>query len=522
MPRPMRRSRLALLGALLSFALFAAACGDDGDSSAEEDGDSTATTEATESTIDPANLYEDPRGGLYAEFQETFDRGTDPFSSLDEFCESHDAPSEALEATDAVSADSVVIVHLRTKLEDLVQAGFAIPVGNTTDMFETFTRVINEQCGGINGRQIDLRLVEVPATSQNIDADRRNACIQATEDNDAPIVLNSSGFQGSALLCITEEHDAILYTSTSGEEEWVERSEGRLISNAPTLDENVRYLARYLGEKGVLEGKRIAVVTGDTPGQPEAIENGLVNTLEDEFGLEVVQFDVIGCAGGSVCTDGTPTSVDKLISNDIDVLFPALNVISLPQYVKEMAAKGIANGQIQMYQSSFNSQAGDLVSGQVVRFGGPESGTLYNGTIAIDPAPAGIWRAPGYQLPPFNKVCQDTYNANNTSGDRWDYLSGEQNTPAGMVATVCSQVRTAARAIYHAGANPTRADLLEAYRNLGPIDVSNMDPAILSEDRPSGANILYELKWNYPCPGSPTEPSCFAVQGQPSTPPTGD
>jgi hypothetical protein len=32
------------------------------------------------------------------------------------------------------------------------------------------------------------------------------------------------------------------------------------------------------------------------------------------------------------------------------VLFPALNVVSLPQYVKEMADKGIQNGQIQMYQ----------------------------------------------------------------------------------------------------------------------------------------------------------------------------
>jgi hypothetical protein len=169
-----------------------------------------------------------------------------------------------------------------------------------------------------------------------------------------------------------------------------------------------------------------------------------------------------------------------------------------------------------MYQSNFNSQAGDLVSGQVVRFGGPESGTLYNGTVAADPAPAGIWRQAGYQLPPFNKMCQDTYNANNKSGDKWDYLNAEQNSRAGMVATVCSQVRAAARAIYHAGANPSRADLLESFRGLGPIDVSNMDPAILTPDRPSGANIIYELKWNYPCPGSPTEPSCFQVQGQPS------
>jgi hypothetical protein len=549
--RPLRLLRGAI-PVLLAFSMVAAACGgDDGDADPDETtttagdattttagdattttaGDATTTTagDATTTTAgdggstttaaDAGEFYVDPRGGLHAEFQQTFDRSTDPFSSVDEFCQAHDAPAEALEETDAVSADSIKVVHLRTKLEDLESSGFAVPVGNTTDMFETFVRVINEQCGGINGRQIDLQLVEVAATGENIDAERRNACVQATEDINAPIVLNSSGFQGSALLCITEEHDSILYTSTSGEDEWVERSGGRLISYAPTLNENVRYLARYLGDKGVLEGKKIAVVTADTPGQPEAIEEGLINTLEDEYGIEVAQFDVIGCAGSSICTSGTPASVDQLIANGIDVLFPALNVISLPQYVKEMADKGIVNGQIQMYQSNFNSQAGDLVSSQVVKFGSEAAGTLYNGTIAVDPAPSGNWREEGFQKSPFNAMCETTYAENNTSGDSWDLTVEEQNTQAGMVGTVCHQVRAAARAIYHAGANPTRADLLEAFRNLGPIDANYMEPGILSPDRLSGADLIYELKFNYPCPVSATALTCFLVESGPTKAP---
>jgi hypothetical protein len=515
-----RHRTVIVLLTVLSF--LAAACGgDDGGDEDAEGGGGTETTEATSSettttVASEGEFYTDPRGGLYDEFQKTFDRSTDPFSSVDEFCTAGEAPAEALEETDAVSADSITIVHLRTKLEDLEAVGFAVPVGNTTDMFETFARVINEQCGGINGRQIDLQLVEVPPTSANIDADRRNACIQATEDLNAPIVLNSSGFQGSALLCITEEHDTILYTSTSGEDDWVDRSEGRLISYAPTLNENVRYLARYLGESGALEGKKIAVVTGDTPGQPEAIEEGLINTLKDEYGIEVAQFDVIGCKGGSTCTDGTPASVDKLLSGDIDVLFPALNVVSLPQYVKEMADKGIVNGQIQMYQSNFNSQAGDLVSGQVVKFGGDAAAKLYNGTIAVDPAPSGIHRSPGFEKSAFNAMCEKTYAENNTTGDSWDLTVEEENTRAGMVGTVCHQVRIAARAIYHAGVNPTRADLLEAIRNLGPIDASYMEPGVLSPEFRSGAQVLYELKFNYPCSVTTPSGACFSVESEPT------
>jgi hypothetical protein len=504
---------------MIVFSFVAAACGgDDGDddNAGEDSTDTTEATAETTTTLPEGEFYVDPRGGLHEEFQKTFDRSTDPFSSVDEFCTAGEAPAEALESTDAVSAEAITVVHLRTKLEDLEAIGFAVPVGNTTDMFETFVKVINEQCGGINGRQINLELVEVAATSANIDADRRNACIQATEDLQAPIVLNSSGFQGSALLCITEEHETILYTSTSGEDDWVDRSEGRLISYAPTLNENVRYLARYLGEQGVLEGKKIAVVTGDTPGQPEAIQAGLIDTLKDEYGIEVAQFDVIGCKGGSTCTDGTPTSVDGLLANDIDVLFPALNVISLPQYVKEMADKGITNGQIQMYQSNFNSQAGDLVSGQVVKFGGEAAGVLYNGTIAVDPAPSGIHRTPGFEKSAFNAMCEKTYAENNSTGDSWDQTVEEENTRAGMVGTVCHQVRAAARAIYHAGANPTRADLLEAFRNLGPIDANYMEPGVLTPDHRSGADVLYELKFNYPCTTA-TTPSgaCFSVESDP-------
>src|SRR5262245_3557592 len=177
-----RRPRRAALCLFLALTLVAAACGGDDDDGGGDNADNgSATTQAgTSATVDPSKTYKDPRGGLYADFQSTFDRTTDPFSSTDKFCEKGSTPSETLKATDAASATSITVVHLRTKLEDLVTAGFAVPVGNTTDMFETFSRVINEQCGGINGRKIDLKLVEVPATSQNIDADRRAACITAT------------------------------------------------------------------------------------------------------------------------------------------------------------------------------------------------------------------------------------------------------------------------------------------------------------------------------------------------------
>ena len=498
--------------ALFALALVAGACGDDGGggtkaatgaTAATASGTSAASgtggTGATAATGAKGIFATDARGGVYSAFQSTFDRSKDPFSSLTEFCTA--APSTATrKATDAASADSITVVHLRTKLEQLQQIGFAIPVGNVPDMFETFTRYINEKCGGINGRKIKLELVEVNSQSTTLDADRRAACIAATEDLKTPIVINSTGLQGTAIPCISIEHDALLFTSTSGEESWTKDSKGRIKSNAPTLDEFVRNLSSELIRQGVLKDKKIAVIVADTPGQKEALDKGLIATL-DKAGIKVVQYDTIGCKGGSVCTEGTPASVDKLISNGINVLFaPGLNVVSLPQYVKEMATKGIKVGQIQIYNSNFNSGAGDLVASKIPEFGGDDAGKLYNGTISIDPAPTGILRVGTYQKPAFNAMCEKTYNENNKTGEKWDYATEETNSRAGMVATVCGFVRMAARTIYLAGDNPTRADLLKAAENLGPVDTSNQEPSTFKPGKPSGFDTQFQLKYVYPCP----------------------
>ena len=225
---------LKILGILLAFTLIAAACGgdddDDGgaqpapaddteapatdepDAPADTDGeDEPAPAEETAApatdeeepsepsddsgepsepaTEEPVDIgFDEPRGDLFIDFHRTFDR-SHPFQSLDVFCTSTPDPDSPPQATDAgITEDSITIVHLRTKLEELEGIGFAVPVGDPIDMFEAFTKAINEDCNGIWGRQIDLRLVEVSALGgggEDIDTLRNQACIEATEDLNA-------------------------------------------------------------------------------------------------------------------------------------------------------------------------------------------------------------------------------------------------------------------------------------------------------------------------------------------------
>lgn len=539
-----RRWSILALTVIASLALFAAACGSDDDDATPEPEATTTTqappaSETTTTTAAPSGdgdggesssgggesgstdgseegdsgaesapecePYQDPRGGFFQEFQNEFDR-CHPFQSLDAFCLPHDVPEEREATDDGITADSISIVHLRTKLEDLANFGFFTPVGDPTKMFETYVWYVNNVCGGVNGRMLDLSLVEVPGNAPDLDALRNAACIGATEDRDAVIVLNSSGFQGSASLCLVEDHYSAFISTQGQRQEWVDRGEGRLVTLSPTLDESARFLVQRLLQTGELEGKTIGVVVPDTPGLQEAAKAGLVDTLE-EADLEVAVFDVLGCGGGSTCIDGMSESVSNMIDNDVDVLFPGLNVLSLPQYLAEMVRQGFEPGDITFYNSDFNSQAGNLVTSKIVEFGQAPAGELYNGTIIVDDADTAAFMRPDYEETPFTKMCHDTYveHHENVPGNEelddppHDPRDPDQNSPYGMVATVCTEMRIALRAIYDAGPNPTREDIFSKLETLGAIDSNNMLPFSIRPGKPQASDAVHTTRFSYPC-----------------------
>ena len=85
------------------------------------------------------------------------------------------------------------------------------------EMFRVFTEYINTECGGIRGRMLELGHDRGRARSARTTQTERNAaCLQAAEDNNAVMILNSSGFQGSAVLCIVEEKET-MFVSTQGQ-----------------------------------------------------------------------------------------------------------------------------------------------------------------------------------------------------------------------------------------------------------------------------------------------------------------
>ena len=551
----MSQKMLKILGALLTLALIAAACGgdDDGgaqpapaeeteapttdepDAPAETDGgeesapaeetaapatDEEEPSEPSDEPSEPAEEevadigFDEPRGEMFIEFHRTFDRAH-PFQPLDTFCTATPDPDSPPQATDAgITEDSITIVHLRTKLEELEGIGFAVPVGDPKDMFETFTKVINEECNGIWGRQIDLQLVEVSALGGggvDIDTLRNQACIEATEDKNAVIVVNTTGFQGTATLCIAE-HDTLFLTTQGNPRDFHEQANGLLYSLSPVAEDSLSNMVAAIIASGALEGKTIGVVWPDTPSQPEAFQLGAIEPLE-AAGYNVAVAEQIGCGGETTCTEGKDIAVEQLLEEGVDVVFPGLNILSLPQFILEMVNQGFAPGDVQFYNSDFNSQAGDLVSGQIARFGGDVAAELYNGAIIIDDAPTGNFRSDDPVLSfnaPLNIMCNETYAANNSTGARHvREVYGSFDSAYGMTSTVCTEMRMVARAIYDAGPNPTRQDIYNAFANLGSVDIQHQLPATYGPDKFGAPDVVTELVFNFPCPADLDIPTCI-------------
>ena len=444
------------------------------------------------------NIFDDPRDGIFDEFQATMDRGAHPFMQLDAFCHAHDPATDRVATGAGIGADSISLVHLRSRIEDFVAFGFGTAVGDVAEMFDTFAAVVNEQCGGVRGRMIDMHTIEV-AVMDEADQQANAACIKAVEDLDGVILVNSSGFPGSASLCIVEDHETALVSVQTQSEEFMRRGEDRLISLRPTAEEQLRWLALDLIARGWLDGKTVGVAAPDTPGEYEPVKTGLVDVLEAN-GVTVAVFDVIGCQGGSFCTVGVQETVQRMRDRGVDVFFNVLNAVSAPGIITEMIAQGYEPGDVQFYASEFNAQAVEIVASKIVAFGGEAAGRLYDGAVIQSFLDTGAYRLEGYEPRAFNEMCNDTYGANSASGANHESEDRATGTSTyGMTVTVCEIMRITLRAIYDAGDNPTRADIHAALASLGPVDSNEMIPASLRPGKTNTPDMVHNLVFEYPC-----------------------
>ena len=124
------------------------------------------------------------RGARRARRSAAADASANPFAPKDTFCTKTGPPP---------TKDPIKVVQIRSQLEKYEPLGYSLPVGDVNDMFQVFTDQINA-CGGIRGRKVVLQNEEYDPTNP---ASRDAACIAATEDDKAFVVVNANTLTGT-------------------------------------------------------------------------------------------------------------------------------------------------------------------------------------------------------------------------------------------------------------------------------------------------------------------------------------
>ena len=434
-------SRIRVILALFAaFALLAAACSSSGDDGGgdQAEGQDGGDTEAEA----PAP------GGVV-------DENTDFV-----FCEPvQDADVEPVSVDETgVSDEAIKLGAIVLDLTEL-PGDFAVDLGPWSDYYQTFVDYINEECGGINGREFDLTFYEIGPLDLD---ERRAACIQATEDDGNFIVNNPNGFQGDAVTCITETNETLFLTTQGQATDQYEASDDRLWTLGLSFSQGLEAMVLDLDDRGLLDGETIGVVWPDTPGQPEAVQSSVVDLLE-ELGHEVAVAREIPCNNSPVCTDGLPLVVEEMITAGVTVALPTLNVVSTGPLVQEAAIQG---WEPMWYQSEFNSMSGETTNSRVVA-AGPEAAENYDGTQIIGTGTGALYRDFPDQPPTSSQICNEIYQA--AGGEAWDYADADQNGNFNATASVCHQLRVLYQVLTNAGAELTQENVIEAWEQLDDV-----------------------------------------------------
>ena len=418
-----------------------------------------------------------------------------PFAPTDRFCtKTGPAPTKG----------EIKVVQIRSQLEKYEALGFSLPVGNVNDMFQVFTDQINA-CGGIRGKKVVLQNEEYNPTNP---ASRDAACIAATEDDKAFVVVNSNTLTGTGPICVAGDHKTpLVYVGGAPDSEYAS-TDGRLASYGPSADGQLRLLAGDLLATGALKGKKVAIAATDLPDQADVIDRALVTPLKKR-GVNVVAYDVMPCQGNIICTQPIPQSVMKLVAAKPDVVIPVLTATTLPSYVNEMKRAGMT---AKLYESSYNALGTDLVQSKVLQVGGPDVASYYKGATLVSSTVAGDWRLPGFGPPPIGVMCNDTYAKHTKTGDSFK-PDTEGYTKWGVVGLSCTNMRMVARALYDAGDKLTTKSFVAALRKLPPDPIGGIGgaPVVVYHDKKTTPTTAFESRVSYPCklPAPPVDTVCL-------------
>ena len=392
-----------------------------------------------------------------------------------------------------ITENSVSIVNIKTSIDELQTLSFENFSGDTSEIFSTFIKILNEECGGFHGRKIDLQeITTFPLEAFDIDTSTLGtiACLNATKDIPSVIVVDISQFSGPLENCIVNEQKTALVTTKVLPSQNAITSDNRLLIDSFSAEQAFSLMLTFAEKKGLLTNRSIAIIADDSLGNYESVITGLVEPLR-ELNYDP-EFHFLNCEGGIFCNAGIERTIDAFMENPPDVLFPTLNAVSLPEFLTQMIANDIPKPQI--IQSAFNQQDDERSTNHIFNYGGSEVADYYNGTIIFSHPYVENQRIFENRFSPFEKMCINEYSR---VSDLDQHSIDPRRTET--VLKICSITRYIARALYDAGVNPSRRRIHESLSTLGFVDSPGLSFGSFTLNKPTRPSSIQHMEYQFPC-----------------------
>jgi ABC-type branched-subunit amino acid transport system substrate-binding protein len=382
--------------------------------------------------------------------------------------------SELTASARGVTAEAIKVGVLIADIGPLAEA---YQVGDVEKYWRAFIDDLNAR-GGVQGRRVDA----VYRNYDALDKEAMNAACRAmTKDEQVFLVLNSAGFYGTPVLCVTEENQTLYLAGDGSGEEWYARSGGRHFSIGQAKGRSLRNKAARLDALGWLDGKKLGVLYDQEPENEAAVENDLIPTLaalgHDDVNLQKLSADV-GTAQSQI-----PVAVQQMCLDGVQEVLLPVGFPQATQFVTQAERQGCA---FHYLLSDFALGATDFYT-QLM----PAS---FDGAIAITNTRVGEEKV-GRPESAVDAGCRETY-ARMTE----DPAFTRENPEYGAIMAPCAMVQLFEGAANAAGPNLTEAAYTGAVKSFTSFAIPFLGGGGFGADRPDAAQFVQTVQWELePC-----------------------
>ena len=221
-----------------------------------------------------------------------------------------------------------------------------------------------------------------------------------------------------------------------------------------------------------------------------------------------------------ICVGGTAESVQRLVEEDVNVLFPTVNAITLPAYITEMVTQGFEPGDVRFYNFRLQqSRKRDRVEPDrhLRRRGG--RCPLRPARCCSCTATRAATRLTDYAASmPFDDMCMREYAENSPIGEYYDPRDPAETNKARHGGPRVQRLPGGSpRALRRRPPTPAGRTSSRRWRTSGPVDLVSMLPGSLAPGKWTMGDSLQPVTFRYPCPfegmghPTPTPATCRAT-----------